>query len=206
MIAVSPPSRAQSASMQPPRYPLDDLLQSGRVVVRHGHVVEEEQRLGAAAERVVDAHRHQVDADRVVHAGQLSHLQLRAHAVGAGNQHRLLILAGEQGVGKIELEQPGESAVVGNHPRAVGAMQQLGQPGHRSGDRPRGRRPHPCKSLSPFHLPAALPEKGRILRAPCASCQRPCQGAGRSSIRAMGELSLPDESSFTLDRLALLDV
>ena len=66
----------------------DDLLQQRRIVVRHGHVVEEEQRLGAAAEGVVHAHRHQVDADGVVAAGQLGHFQLGADAVGAADQDR----------------------------------------------------------------------------------------------------------------------
>ena len=45
---------------------LDELLQQRGVVLGHGHVVEEEQRLGPATQRVVDAHRHQVDAHRVV--------------------------------------------------------------------------------------------------------------------------------------------
>ena len=67
MIAVSPPSSAQSACDAAGRDALDDLLQQRRIVVRHGHVVEEEQRLGPAAQGVVDAHRHQVDAHRVVH-------------------------------------------------------------------------------------------------------------------------------------------
>ena len=109
---------------------LDDLLQQGRIVLGHGHVVEEEQRLGPAAQGVVDAHRHQVDADRVVPADRHGHLELRAHAVGAGDQHRVLVVPGEELVGEIELEEAGEPAFQGDHPRRVGPRQQPRQPGH----------------------------------------------------------------------------
>ena len=66
MMAVSPPSRAQSAWMQPAVMPSTICSSSAGIVLRHGHVIEEEQRLGPAAQGVVDAHRHQVDAHRVV--------------------------------------------------------------------------------------------------------------------------------------------
>ena len=111
-MAVSPPSSAQSASRQPAETPSTICSSSVGIVVRHGHVVEEEQRLGPAAQGVVDAHRHQVDAHRVVHARQRGHLELGAHAVGAGDQHRVLVAAGEQRAGEIELKQPGKAAVV----------------------------------------------------------------------------------------------
>ena len=52
-------------------------------------IVEEEQRLGALHDQVVDAHRHQVDADRVVQAGLDGELQLGADAVGGGDQDRV---------------------------------------------------------------------------------------------------------------------
>ena len=52
-------------------------------------VVEEEQRLGALHEDVVDAHRDEVDADRVVAVERERELELGAHAVGAGDEHRL---------------------------------------------------------------------------------------------------------------------
>ena len=96
MMAVSPPSRAQSLSRQPAVMPSTICSSTVGIVVRHGHVVEEEQRLGPAAEGVVDAHRHQVDADRVVHAGQLGDFELGAHAVGAGDQHGVFVLAGKE--------------------------------------------------------------------------------------------------------------
>ena len=53
-----------------------------------GDVVEEEERLGAHADQVVDAHGDQVDADRVVATGRPGHHQLRADPVGRGHQHR----------------------------------------------------------------------------------------------------------------------
>ncbi len=51
-----------------------------------GDVVEKEEGLGAAGDHVVDAHRHQVDADVVVAAMGLGQLQLGAHPIGAGHQ------------------------------------------------------------------------------------------------------------------------
>ena len=86
--------------------PVDDLLQQGRIVLGHGHVVEEEQRLGPATEGVVDAHRHQVDADRIVPADRHGHLQLRAHAVGAGDQHGVFVVPGEELVVKSSWKRP----------------------------------------------------------------------------------------------------
>ena len=80
-------------------------------------VVEEEQRHGAAGRHVVDAHRHEVDADgaQLVHgAGQLD---LGAHAVGAGHQHRVL-----------ELRQPhrsAEAAQPAEHQRVLRALEPL---------------------------------------------------------------------------------
>ena len=96
MIAVSPPTSAMSLSTQPSLMPATIGSKQLRIVLPHRHVVEKEQRLRPAAKHVVDAHRHQVDADRVVHAGQLGDLQLRADAVGARDQHRLLILPRKQ--------------------------------------------------------------------------------------------------------------
>ena len=73
-----------------------------------GVVVEEEQRLGALHHDVVGAHRHQIDADRVVAAAVDRESQLRAHAVGARHQHRTLE-AGWQ------LDQRSKAADAGKH-------------------------------------------------------------------------------------------
>ena len=128
--------------MQPLADALDDLLEQRRVVLGHGHVVEEEQRLGAAADGVVDAHRHQVDADRVVPPGQLGHLQLACPRRRCRRPDRVLIVAGEQPAGEIELEQAGESTVrpalpAGVRVRCISAR----QPRHRLWRRPPDRRP-----------------------------------------------------------------
>ncbi len=55
-----------------------------------GHVVEEEQRLGARAHDVVGAHRDQVDADRVQAPGHPRHLELGPDAVGGGGEEAIL--------------------------------------------------------------------------------------------------------------------
>ncbi|MNV27903.1 hypothetical protein D3C71_1190700 [compost metagenome] len=60
-----------------------------------GEVIQEEQRLGALDQDVVDAHGDQIDADGVVAAQLLCELQLGADAVGTGHQDRLAVLVGE---------------------------------------------------------------------------------------------------------------
>src|SRR5690606_26596539 len=54
-----------------------------------GEVVQEEQRLGALHQDVVDAHGHQVDADGVVAVPVEGQLELGSHAVGARDEDRL---------------------------------------------------------------------------------------------------------------------
>ena len=72
----------------------DHPLGDADVELAGGEVVEEEQRLGAGHGHVVDAHRDQVDADRVVAPGQERELQLGADAVGARHQQRLAVARG----------------------------------------------------------------------------------------------------------------
>ncbi len=74
-------------------------------------VVEEEQRLRALDQDVVDAHRDEIDADRVVAAERERELQLGADAVGARHQHGLAIALRQ-------LDQRAESADAGQHLRA----------------------------------------------------------------------------------------
>ena len=64
--AVSPPISAQPACSQPAAMPLTTVGGDVDVELAAGEVVEEEERLGALHEDVVDAHRHEIDADRVV--------------------------------------------------------------------------------------------------------------------------------------------
>ena len=75
------PARARDAG--------DDLLGDVRRQPAGRQVVEEEQRLGALDEDVVDAVVDEIGADRVVPAGHERDLELGADAVGARHQHRL---------------------------------------------------------------------------------------------------------------------
>jgi hypothetical protein len=59
---------------------------------------------------VVDAHGHQVDADGVVPAELLGQLELGAHAVGGGHQDGFGVSP------RVELEQPAETADIGQDP------------------------------------------------------------------------------------------
>ncbi len=81
----------------------DDLLDVLRRQPPDRDVVEEEQRLGAGHDDVVDDHRDQVDADGVVASQRSRDLQLGAHAVGRADQDRLAVPAGQD-------EQPAEAA------------------------------------------------------------------------------------------------
>ena len=83
---------------------LDDVGDALGHVLAAGDVVEEQQRLCPAADHVVDAHGHAVDAHGVVFVHQKGDLQLRAHAVRAGDQHR----AGN--ARQVHLEQAAEAA------------------------------------------------------------------------------------------------
>src|SRR3546814_17384780 len=74
-----------------------------------GEVVEEEQRLGALHQHVVDAHADQVAADRVVAPQLLGELELGDDAVGAGDQQRFAVLAGP-------VEPRAEAAQPAHHP------------------------------------------------------------------------------------------
>ena len=70
---------------------LDDLSDLFRDVAAAGDVIQEDQRLCTSADDIVDAHGHAVDADGVVLVQDHGDLQLGAHAVGAGDQHRVLV-------------------------------------------------------------------------------------------------------------------
>ena len=100
---------------------LDQIARQGRIVLRHGQVVEEQQRLAAGAEAVVDRHGDQVDADGVVLADQAGDLELAADAVGAGDEDGMAIIAGEQAAVVIEAEEAGETAEAVEDARRVRA-------------------------------------------------------------------------------------
>ena len=73
---------------------LDDLGGGLHVELAAGEIIEEEQRLRALHQDVVDAHADQVDAHGVVAIQLEGKLELGADAVGAGYQHRLVIFFG----------------------------------------------------------------------------------------------------------------
>ena len=101
---------------------LDDRGAGLGIELAAGEVVEEEQRLGALHDEVVDAHRDEIDADGVVQSGFDRDLELGADAVGAGDQHRILE------AGALEVEQPAEAADFGVRAGARGrAHQRLDQ-------------------------------------------------------------------------------
>ena len=70
---------------------LDDVRGDLLVELAASEIVEEEERLGALHQHVVHAHRDEVDADGAVAMEGEGELQLRAHAVGAGDKHGLLV-------------------------------------------------------------------------------------------------------------------
>ena len=85
-----------------------------------GDVVEEEQRLGAARQNVVDAHGHQIDAHRIMFADQLGDFELGANAVGAGNKDGVFhVLHGGGG------KQAAEASDIADHLGAIRRMHRV---------------------------------------------------------------------------------
>ena len=83
---------------------LDDRFALLGIELAGGEIVEEQQRLGALHNEVVDAHGDKVDADRVVPTRLDGDLQFRADAVVGRHQNRI----GE--AGRLQVEQPAEAA------------------------------------------------------------------------------------------------
>jgi hypothetical protein len=102
----------------------DQVGQHRLLDLRHRDVVKEEERLGPLHDEVVDVHRDQVNADRVVHAEHLRELDLGPHAVGARDQHRLLVVARKELLVVVEAEEPREPAGVVDDARPEGAAHQ----------------------------------------------------------------------------------
>ena len=86
------------------RHALDDIRDALRYVLAAGDVVQEKERLCAGADDIVHAHGHAVYAHRVVLVHQEGELELRTHAVGAGDQHR------GSDARQVRLEQSAEAA------------------------------------------------------------------------------------------------
>ena len=99
----------------------DELGDEVRLELVNRDVVEEEERLGAAAEQVVDAHRDQVDAHGVVAFGLDRDQQLAADAVRTTHEHGLTVVACEEALVVIEPEEAGERTVAWQYARAIGS-------------------------------------------------------------------------------------
>ena len=97
------------------RHALDDVRHLFGHVLTHGDIVEEKQRFRAAADDVVDAHRHAVDAHGVVLVHEERDLQFGSHAVRAADQHGIFHAR------KIERKQSAEPAYVAHHAFGDGA-------------------------------------------------------------------------------------
>ena len=89
------------------RHGSDQLGDPFRDHVPDGDVVEEGERLGAAAHDVVGAHRHEVDADRVEPTEGGRDRGLRPDAVGRGDEQRLAV-AGRDAERATEAAEPAD--------------------------------------------------------------------------------------------------
>ena len=98
--AVSPPIRAQPACAAHVGRSFDELRHLFGVDAVGGDVVEQEQRVGAGGEHVVDAVRSEVGAAPAQAAGATGEHELRPDAVGGGDEQPSLV----------DLDDPGERA------------------------------------------------------------------------------------------------
>ena len=78
-----------------------------RVELAGREIVEEEERLGALHDEIVDAHRDEIDADRVVMAGLDGDAQLGADAVIGRDQQRIVV------AGRLRIEDAAEATDLG---------------------------------------------------------------------------------------------
>jgi hypothetical protein len=101
----------------------DHLLGDGHVELPAREVVQEKQRPRTGRDHVVDAHRHQIDADRVVLAHRAGQFDLRSDSVGSAHQ---------QGVFDVfrQPAQPGKTAHVRDHLGDPCALRQRLDPLH----------------------------------------------------------------------------
>ena len=107
-----------------------DALEQRRIVAAHRHVVEEKQRLGTGAQRIVDTHRHQVDADSVVNACHRGDFEFGADPVGAGDEQWILVAATEE-AWEVEVKEGRKTSLSSGYPRTLRAAEVRGDPRHR---------------------------------------------------------------------------
>jgi nucleotide-binding universal stress UspA family protein len=117
--AVSPPISAQPACRQPAAMPSTILDADLGVELAGGEIVEEEQRLGTLHDEIVDAHRNEIDADRIVVAGIDGDLQLGADAVIGRHQDRVDEACG------LEVEKTAEAADLAHRHRGGASSARL---------------------------------------------------------------------------------
>ena len=86
-----------------------------------GQVVEQEQRLGAHGDQVVDVHGHHIDADRIEPSDLNGHQHLTAHAVRTPSQDGVAVVVLEEPLVVIQAEQTRELAVPVEDARAIRA-------------------------------------------------------------------------------------
>ncbi len=84
--------------------PATNVFETLRLEFADGDVVQHEERLSTDAGEVVDQHRHEIDPDRVVTSSQARDVELRADAVGRGDEDRRVETS------RVEREEPGEAA------------------------------------------------------------------------------------------------
>ena len=75
----------------------NELLDVIGVESTHGHVVEEEQRLGTLADKIVHTHGHEIDADGGESVRGLGHERLGTDAIGGGDQDRCAVPSDVEG-------------------------------------------------------------------------------------------------------------
>lgn len=91
------------------RHARDNLLDLRRVEVSRRDIIQKNQRFCALADHVVDAHRHAVNAHRVVLIHQESQLEFGTHAVRARDEHGLVHVCVFDGI------KPAERAEAAQH-------------------------------------------------------------------------------------------
>ena len=99
---------------------LDDLCHVLGLDMADGNVIQEEQRLGARSQNVVDAHGDQVLAHRLVAVHDLGEHELGAHAVGAADQDRVFHILKRAG-----REQATEAADAADNLGTIGVLDHL---------------------------------------------------------------------------------
>ena len=90
-----------------------------------GEVIEEKERFAPLNDQIVNVHRNEIDPDGVVLLEIGGNFDLGADAIGAGDEHRIFVVAGKKFFAKIQPEEAGEGAVLAEHTRGVRALAEV---------------------------------------------------------------------------------